>query len=103
MPTILKISRHSPENCPMNNETSKKLNSEVNAKLGELAKKHGVKVVGGWMVPNEHLMVMVYEASTMEAFQKFAMEPLIMKWLALQDTTEYKIAMTLEESMKLLK
>jgi hypothetical protein len=103
MPTILKISRHSPENCPLVNEKAKKMNQEVTGKLGELTKKHGIKIVGGWTVVSEHLLVMVYEAPNFEAFQKFAAEPDIVKWLAYQDTTEFKMAMTLEESMKLLK
>jgi hypothetical protein len=103
MPTILKIARHSPERCPLNNEAQKKLDSEVTIKLGELCKKYGVKVLGSWLVPNEHLMVMVYDVPTLDTFQKYLMEPLIMKWIASQDTCEFKVAMTLEESMKLLK
>lgn len=102
MPIILKISRHSPENCPMINENAKKITSDVNNKLGKLAMKHGVKIVGGWTVHPEHLLVMVYEAASYEAFQKMLMEPEIMKWMTIQDSTEYKMAMTLEESMKLM-
>jgi hypothetical protein len=37
-----------------------------------------------------------------EAFQKFAMEPEMLQWMN-YNTTEIKVAMTLEESMKLLK
>jgi hypothetical protein len=50
----------------------------------------------------EHLTFQVYEAPSFEAFQKFAMEPEIMKWTAI-NTSDIKLAMTLEESMKLLK
>ena len=87
----------------MVSEDAKKITLEVNSRLGELATKHGVKVLGGWAVHQEHLLVMVYEAATLEAFQGFLMEPAIMNWISIQDTTEYKLAMTLEESMKLLK
>jgi hypothetical protein len=55
-----------------------------------------------WGVPPEHLNVIVYEAPSLDAFLKLQMEPEIMKWVA-QNTTEIKIAMTLEESMKFLK
>lgn len=79
------------------------MNQEVMGKLAELTKKHGIKIVGSWTVMPEHLLVMVYEAPTFEAFQKFGMEPEIVKWLAYQDTTEFRMAMTMEESMKLLK
>jgi hypothetical protein len=103
VPLILKISRHSPENCPLTNEKAKKMNLELMGKLGELTKKHGIKIVGSWNVMPEHLLVTVYDAPSFEAFQKFGMEPDIVKWIAAQDTTEFKIAMTTEESMKLLK
>lgn len=103
MPIFLKISKHSPENCPMVAEHAKKISLEVTSKMGELGKKHGVKVLGAWAVHQEHLLVMVYEAATLDAFQKFLMEPVVMKWINIQDTTEFKLAMTLEESMKLIK
>jgi hypothetical protein len=34
MPTFLIISRHSPENCPINNEKMKKMTLELPDKLG---------------------------------------------------------------------
>jgi hypothetical protein len=37
------------------------------AKKGdEIAAKHGVKMVGFWMVDSEHLNVVVFEAQTMK-------------------------------------
>lgn len=103
MPIILKIARHSPEHCSMNNEAQKKLELEVMSKLGELTGKYGVKILGSWLVPNEHLLVMAYDVPNLDAFQKFLMEPLLMKWTATQEKCEFKVAMTTEEAMKLLK
>jgi hypothetical protein len=102
MPIFLIISRHSPENCPMNNEKMKKITLELPAKLSGLEKKQGIKRVGVWTVIPEHLLVWVYEAPSSEALQKFSMEPEIAKWMA-WNTSEIKLAMSLEESMKLLK
>jgi hypothetical protein len=102
MPIFLIISRHSPENCPMNNEKMKRMTLELPNKLGGLEKKHGIKRVGVWTVIPEHLLVWVYEAPSSEALQKFSMEPEIAKWMA-WNTSEIKLAMSLEESMKLLK
>ena len=45
MPTFLMISRHSPEDYPMNNEKMKKMTLEVLAKVGELTNNHGVKII----------------------------------------------------------
>jgi hypothetical protein len=75
---------------------------ELPSKLGGLEKKHGVKRVGAWAVIPEHLVVWVYEAQNSEALQKFSMEPILLKWMAF-NTSEIKLAMSLEESMQLLK
>ncbi len=102
MPAIIVFQRHSVENCPMNNEKMKKMALEITDKLPALTKKHGIKMVGSWGVASEHLNIIVYEAPSLDVFLKLQMEPAIMKWVA-QHTTEIKVAMTLEESMKLLK
>ena len=101
MPTFLIISRHSPENCPLNNEKMKAMTLALPDKLGGLEKKHGVKRVGAWTVVPEHLLVWVYEAPSSEALQKFSMEPELLEWMAF-NTSEIKLAMSVEESMKLL-
>ena len=75
---------------------------ELPEKLGDLEKKHGIKRVGVWTVIPEHLTVWVYEAPSSESLQKFSMEPVLLKWMA-WNTSEIKLAMSLEESIKLLK
>ena len=75
---------------------------ELPGKLGELEKKHGVRRVGAWTVVPEHLLIWVYEAPSADALQKFSMEPEMVKWMA-WNTSEIKLAMSLEESLKLLK
>ena len=102
MPTFLIISRHSPENCPLNNEKMKIITLELPEKLGDLEKKHGIKRIGVWTVIPEHLTVWVYEAPSSESLQKFSMEPVLLKWMA-WNTSEIKLAVSLEESIKLLK
>jgi hypothetical protein len=102
MPTFLMISRHSPENCPLNNEKMKKMTLELPEKLCALEKKHGIRRIGVWTVIPEHLTVWVYEAPSSDSLQKFSMEPAIVKWMA-WNTSEIKLAMSLEESIKLLK
>jgi hypothetical protein len=102
MPTFLIISRHSPENCPLNNEKMKRMTLELPHKLGELEMKHGIRRVGVWTVIPEHLLVWVYEAPSSEALQKFSMEHEMVEWMA-WNTSEIKLAMSLEESIKLLK
>jgi len=102
MPIFLIISRHSAENCPLNNEKMKAMTLALPVKLGGLEKKHGVERVGAWTVVPEHLLIWVYEAPSSDALQKFSMEPEMVKWMA-WNTSEIKLAMTLDESIKLLK
>lgn len=101
MPTFLVIGTHSEEMCPMNNEKAKKISLEAFEKLGALAKKHGVKVVGSWAVMSEHLSVMVFEAS-LEAFEKLSMEPEVMRLMAI-NTCSVKVALNMDEASKMLK
>ena len=101
MPTFLLISRHSPENCPMFNEKARKVSLQLVNKMEGLLKKHGVKMVGLWQVPTEHLFFEVYEAPSYEAFQKLGREPEIQAWIA-YNTMEMKIAIRMEEATQML-
>jgi len=70
-------------------------------KLEGLLKKHRIKLLGFWIVLNKHLSYGVYEASSPEAFKKFGEEPDV--WAAgAYDTSETKMAVSLEEAMQIL-
>jgi ferritin len=101
MLTLLAISRHTPGLCAFYNEKSANIYAEFMRKQKELEAKHGVKMVGGWNVSSEHLTVQVFEAPTFEAFQAYSMEPEVMK-LSSVDTTEIKMAVTLEEAGQMM-
>jgi hypothetical protein len=101
MVILLEIARHAAADCPLNNERVREATIEGMSKSEELAKKHGIKIVGGWNVHSEHLVVDVFEAPSFEAYEAFLMEPEIMNmnnWY----TTEVKVAMTLEDTMKMV-
>jgi len=102
MPTFLLISRHSPENCPLFNEKKRKANLAYLDKFDAWSKKYGVKTVGVWSVPNEHLTFMVIEAPSLEAFQKVSMEPEAMA-VGASETYEVKLALNMEEIVKMLR
>jgi hypothetical protein len=101
MVTFLLISRHSPADCPAHNEKSRKSMAEYMSKVPELLAKHEVKMVGSWVVHTEHLVVEVYEAPSYEAMDACSMEPEVMA-LSTWTTTEHKVAMTLEETWKMV-
>jgi hypothetical protein len=71
-------------------------------KMDKLAKKYKFKVVGSWTSMPDHTNISVYDAPSMEALLKCAMEPEIMAWMS-YNMTETKPIMTLEDTMKLLK
>jgi len=102
MPIFLVISRHSPESCPMFNEKARKVYMDYLSKLEGRLKQHGGKMLGGYSVHTEHLGIMIFEAPSLEAFQKYSMEPEVMA-LSEYSTYEVKMAESIEEAMKLMK
>jgi len=86
----------------MFNEKTRKITLDILGKLEGLAKKHGVKIIGWWNVTSEHLVYGVFDAPSLEAFQKFGMEPEILA-LGSSSTSEYKMAIGPEEVAKILK
>lgn len=102
MPIFLGIIRHSPENCPLFNEKARKAYLEYFSKIEGIFKKHGIKNLGSWTVPNEHLTIGVVEAPSSEAFEKCGMEPEVLA-LSAYETYEVKSALNMEESVKMLR
>lgn len=99
---FLLIGKHSPENCPAKNEKARKVWIEYFSKLDGVLKKHGMKMLGNWAAPTEHLSIAVLEAPSLEAFQKLDMEPEAMAFSA-YETYEVKSALGMEEVVKRLK
>ncbi len=102
MPTIVVISRHSPENCFLFNEKAKKVRMKFLSKADGLSKKHGIKVLGSGTVIKEHIAVVVYEAASLEAYEKYSMEPEVLA-LSAYETVEAKTAVGREEVAKMLR
>ena len=69
--------------------------------MEELAKKHGIKMVGMWNVHSEHKTVQVIEAPSFEAFMAMSMQPANMKFLNFE-TAEWKVVSTQEDMMQLM-
>ena len=102
MPAILTIARHTAESCPLRTEKGRKLALDVATNIEGLAKKHGVKWLGTWTDPNEHLVVNIFESPSLEAWQKFVMDPELAAWNAL-NTTETKIGYSIQDVIRVLK
>jgi hypothetical protein len=61
-----------------------------------------MKNLGACNVNTEHLGVMMLEAPSLEAFNKLGMEPEVMA-LSAVETYEVKLALSMEEAMKMLR
>jgi len=102
MPTFLMISKHSTADCPIHNGKMRKLSMEVMKKTEELNKKIGAKDIGSWVDMPTHTIYNLIEAPSAEAFQKTMMDPIMVEWLA-HNETEIKMIMTEEEAAKFTK
>ncbi len=85
----------------MHNEKSAKLTAQWYSKLPELLAKHGIKMVGGWTVNPEHLVVQAYEAPNAEAMQAYMMDPAV-EAMSYWQKLEVKPALTMEEFGQML-
>jgi hypothetical protein len=101
MTKLLVISNHSPEFCPKHNETVKKAVLRLAEKVDELHNKHGIKVVGNWVNTSEHTKYTVYDAPSLEAFQKCGKEPEIAALRAYKTTT-IKTLIDFEDALQYL-
>jgi hypothetical protein len=101
MPTFLVTLKHSPENCPMFNEKTRKIWMEFSDKIEGLAKKSRVKRLGSWTVPNEHLIFEVYDAPSLEVLNELFMEPACLR-MGSFNIGEIKAALSSEEVAKMM-
>ncbi len=102
MTQFLAISKHAANDCPIFNETTKKLTLNALDHLPELAKKHNVKLVGSWTNTPEHTNYWVFDAPTATDLMELNSEPEISK-LESYSTMEIKPVETYEETLKQLR
>jgi uncharacterized protein with GYD domain len=100
MAIFIVTSQHSPDNCPIHNEKARKVMQERSPKLEEAIKKHGVKMIGGYVVMPEHKVYFIYDAPTSDDFGKAMAEQVVIQWMG-ENMTEIKRAWTLDEADKM--
>jgi len=96
---FLSIISHTAADCLTHNEEVRKVTLEGVSQMGELAKKHGVKIVGSWNVHSKHFQVVVYDSPSYEALMAWSMEPPIQNMLD-HYTTDVWPAATVEDLMR---
>jgi len=102
MPTFLLISRHAPESCWMFHEKTRQIHLNLLNTLESLLKKYQMTLLGCWFDLPGHTLYEVYDAPSLDVFQKMSMEPEIVQWSSF-NTMEIKLVSTLDDVMRVLK
>ncbi|MDD1679945.1 MAG: hypothetical protein LUO93_12275 [Methanomicrobiales archaeon] len=100
-PTFLLISRHNPESCWMFNEKSRQIHQDLFNGLDALLKKYHITLIGCWFDIPGHTLYEVYNAPSLDAFQRMGMEPEIARWSSF-NTTQIIMVSSLEDIRRML-
>lgn len=66
---------HSPESCPMNNESSRKMFIQVQKKIEENSEKFKIsKIIGFYMSVLEHEWIIILDADNSHDIEKLCIE-----------------------------
>jgi L-rhamnose mutarotase len=85
----------------MFNEKTRQIHLNLLNKLESLLKKYNIKLLGAWFVLPEHTLYEVFDAPSLDVFQKMAMEPEIVQWSAF-NTMKIKLVATVDDVTRLL-
>jgi hypothetical protein len=98
----IRISKHSPENCPAFEAKFKGTFLKAVEMDESLAAKHGIKIVGAWVDSPGHTVYSVYDAPSMENLMEYSMEPEMMATMSFQ-TSVMKPLKTIKEVAAMIK
>jgi hypothetical protein len=98
---VIKISKHSPEDCPGFNEKNKEIFLAAKAKGESLAAKHRVKIVGAWVDMINHTAYSIYDVPRLEDLLEYFTEPVMMEVISFQ-TSEIRILKTGKEVAEMI-
>ena len=74
------LATHAAEVCPLSNAKTKALLLEIGPQIPAIGEKHGVTIVAGPFVSQEHLVVVVVEAERSEDIDEFLTESRLGQW-----------------------
>ncbi len=66
---------HSPESCPLNNQTSKKIFLDIQTKMDSNMSKFNInKIIGFYMSVLEHQWIIIFDAASAHEIEQFCIE-----------------------------
>ena len=74
------LARHTPDVCPDSNSKIRERVLQAMGKLEELGKKHQVDLKSGHSLGPTHLLVMIFEAPSIEAVRVYLQESGLVQW-----------------------
>lgn len=98
----MRISKHSPDDCPAIEAKYKDVFLTAMEKHEQLASKHKVKIIGVWVDSPAHTVYSVYDAPSIDDLVAYTMEPEIMAAMSFQ-TTEMKLLTPAKDIANLIK
>lgn len=90
------LAEHTAEVCPTANSKTRAALQKSAPEMPKLAQRHGVKIVAGPFVSDEHLSTLVVEAERAEALHQFVTESGLAQW----NKVRIIPSETLEQGMK---
>ena len=86
----------------MFHEKTRQIHLNLLNTLESLLKKYQMTLLGCWFDLPGHTLYEVYDAPSLDVFQKMSMEPEIVQWSSF-NTMEIKLVSTLDDVMRVLK
>jgi hypothetical protein len=83
---MMRISKHSPDDCPAFEAKNRDIFLRAIEKHDQLASKHKIKIVGSWVDSPAHTVYSIYDTPSMEDLMAYTMEPEIMAAMSFQIT-----------------
>ncbi len=90
------LMRHSPESCPASNAKVRERVEQAMGGMEAAGKKHQVKLKSSHVKLAGHLVVLIFEAPSIEAVQNFLIEGGMVQW----NDVEIYPSVSMEEAMQ---
>lgn len=95
------IFKHSPESCTAYNAKANEAVLELIRKQEARCKKHNVRIIEEYHLPEEHTIYSFYEVPNLQAFLNYNMEPEVLA-MGEFETAETKIVFPMAKALKIL-
>jgi hypothetical protein len=94
------LASHSAEICPTSNGKTREMVNKLSPMIPELARKHGVKIIAGPLVSQEHISTMIVEVEKGESLDQFLEESRLGHWNRVKIIPSVPLAQGMQDTQK---